>query len=178
MSFIHDLGQKLGRAAQHAGKKTGEWVSGVGERTEELATVGKLNVEIGRLRAEIKQMISQLGEAAYAAYADGHDWSIACGPICREIQEKHNRIAGIEAEVSRIREESDRRAQAKKEKAAARKQEKAARQHQPATGNRLNSRRWRKGPFPSRQEKKSPNDDQPKKPGNTEKCLFQAGKIG
>jgi hypothetical protein len=133
MSFIHDLGQKLGRAAQHAGKKTGEWVSGVGERTEELATVGKLNVEIGRLRAEIKQMISQLGEAAYAAYADGHDWSIACGPICREIQEKHNRIAGIEAEVSRIREESDRRAQAKKEKAAARKQEKAARQHQPAT---------------------------------------------
>lgn len=131
MSLIHDLGQKLGRTAQNVGKKTGEWVSGVGERTEEMATVGKLNVEIGRIRAEIKQLIGQLGEAAYAAYAEGSDWTIVCGPVCQEIQEKHDRIAGIEAEVIRIREESDRRTQEKREKAEAKRRQKAAAKPQP-----------------------------------------------
>ena len=126
MSFIHDLGQKLGRAAQNVGQKTGEWVSTVGERTEEMATVGKLNVEIGRIKAEIKQLITQLGEAAYSAYAEGLDWTDTCGPVCEEIQEKHERIAEIEAEVDRIREEADRRVHGKKEKAEAKKEEDAA----------------------------------------------------
>jgi|GEM_PF-3852300 len=126
MSFIHDVGQKLGRAAQNVGKKTGEWVSNVGERTEEVATVGKLNVEIGRIKAEIKQLITKLGEAAYSAYSEGLDWNDTCGPVCDEIQEKHDRIAEIEAEVARIREQSDERVRAKREKAAAKKKEKAA----------------------------------------------------
>lgn len=126
MSFIHDLGQKLGRAAQNVGKKTGEWVSNVGERTEEMATVGKMNVEIGRLKAEIKQLTVQLGEAAYAAYTEGLDWKDACGPLCEEIKEKNGRIEEIEAEVARIREEMDKRIKEKKEKTAAAKQSEQA----------------------------------------------------
>lgn len=126
MSFIHDLGQKLGRTAQDVGKKTGEWVSNVGERTEEAATVGKLNVEIGRLKAEIKQLIMKLGEAAYSAYAEGLDWNDTCGPVCDDIQEKHDRIAEIESEVAQIREQSDQRVRVKQEKAAAKKQEQSA----------------------------------------------------
>ena len=132
MSFIHDLGQKLGRTAQNVGKKTGEWVSNVGERTEEAATVGKLNDEIGRIKAEIKQLITQLGEAAYSAYAEGLDWSDTCGPVCEEIQEKHDRIAEIESEVTRIREQSDQRVQVKREKAAAKRQEKDGQEAPPA----------------------------------------------
>jgi hypothetical protein len=131
MSFIHDLGQKLGRTAQNVGKKTGEWVSNVGERTEEAATVGKLNVEIGRIKAEIKQLITKLGEAAYSAYAEGLDWNDICGPICEDIQEKHERIAEIESEVTRIREQSNQRDRVKREKTAAKKQEQSVQDSPP-----------------------------------------------
>lgn len=109
MSFIHDVGQRVGRAAQTMGK-----------RTEEMATVGKLNVEIGKLKAEIKQLTARLGEAAYSAYVEGLDWAEVCGPICEEIRERHERIAEIDDEVARFKEETEKRIQARKDAAASR----------------------------------------------------------
>jgi peptidoglycan hydrolase CwlO-like protein len=90
MEFLEDLGQKVG-----------ETVKVIGDKSQQVIEIGRINIEIGKEEASIKKLYAKVGEAVYRAHSKGDDTADIIDGLCQEIGERWNRIKELK---DRIRE--------------------------------------------------------------------------
>ncbi|NLJ66744.1 MAG: hypothetical protein GX340_05465 [Clostridiales bacterium] len=90
MEFLEDLGQKVG-----------ETVKVIGDKSQQVIEIGRINIEIGKEEASIKKLYAKVGEAVYRAHSKGDDTAEIIDDLCQEIGERWNRIKELK---DRIRE--------------------------------------------------------------------------
>ncbi|MDN5277522.1 MAG: hypothetical protein PWR01_1487 [Clostridiales bacterium] len=94
MAFIDELAKRLG-----------EVVKKVGEKSEELVELGKLNYEIFREEDTIKRLYREIGQAVYEAYKQENNSLDAIYRLCQEIDEHREKIEGLKKRVENIKKE-------------------------------------------------------------------------
>ena len=92
MDFLDDLGKKIG-----------ETVKVVGDRSQQIVEVGKINIEIGKEEATIKRLYSQIGEAVYKAHCGEEETAEDIDNLCQEISERQGRIQGLKKRTQELK---------------------------------------------------------------------------
>jgi uncharacterized protein Yka (UPF0111/DUF47 family) len=82
MAFLDELSRKFT-----------ETIKRVGEKSEELVGLGKLNYEIYREEDNIRKLYGKIGEAVYEAYSKENSSINAIYNLCRQIDDRRERIA-------------------------------------------------------------------------------------
>lgn len=91
--------------------KLGELTKNVGEKTNDMIETGKLNAKIKTEKAAIEAAKAELGELYWAKIEGGLQPEDDANEICAKIREALANIAGFEAEIVRIKEESEKKAE-------------------------------------------------------------------
>lgn len=95
MAFIDELAKRLG-----------EVVKKVGEKSEELVELGKLNYEIFKEEDAIKRLYREIGQAVYEAYKQENNSLEAIYRLCQEIDEHRQKIESLKKQVDNIKKEA------------------------------------------------------------------------
>ena len=77
MAFLDELSRKFT-----------ETIKRVGEKSEELVGLGKLNYEIYREEDNIRKLYGKIGEAVYEAYSKENSSINAIYNLCRQIDDR------------------------------------------------------------------------------------------
>src|SRR5690554_691771 len=85
------------------GKRLGEVVKTVEEKSSELLSIGKLNIEIIKEKDAIRKLYHKIGELIYEAYDRNGDYSGAADAYCIEIKERKDRIHELNIKIEEIR---------------------------------------------------------------------------
>jgi len=80
MAFLDELSRKFT-----------ETIKRVGEKSEELVGLGKLNYEIYREEDNIRKLYGKIGEAVYEAYSKENSSINAIYNLCRQIDDRRER---------------------------------------------------------------------------------------
>ena len=91
MDFLDDLGKKLG-----------ETVKVVGDRSQQIVEVGKFNIEIGKEEAVIKRLYTKIGEAVYRAHC-GEETAESIENLCQEVSQRQQRIEDLKKRVQELK---------------------------------------------------------------------------
>lgn len=94
MAFIDELAKRLG-----------EVVKKVGEKSEGLVEMGKLNYEIFKEEDTIKRLYREIGQAVYEAYKQENNSLDAIYRLCQEIDEHREKIEGLRKQVDNIKKQ-------------------------------------------------------------------------
>jgi prefoldin subunit 5 len=100
MAFIDELG-----------KKFTEVVKKVGEKSEELMGVGKLNYEIYKEQDIVKRLYKDIGEAVYEAYSKEDNSLNAVYKLCQEIDKHRQKIEHLSQQIESLKAETQAKAQ-------------------------------------------------------------------
>ncbi len=92
MEFFEDIGKRIG-----------ETVKVVGDKSQQLVEIGKINIEIGKEEATIKKLYSQVGEAVYKAHCGQEETAESIDNLCREINQRHERIQELKKRVEQLK---------------------------------------------------------------------------
>ncbi|HZJ57645.1 MAG TPA: hypothetical protein VFD89_05325 [Clostridia bacterium] len=92
MEFFEDLG-----------KKVGETVKVIGDRSHQVLEIGRINIEIGKEEASIKRLYTQIGEAVYRAHTKGDETAEVIDNLCQEIAERWNRVKEFKIRISELK---------------------------------------------------------------------------
>ena len=88
MAFLDELSNKFA-----------EMVKRVGEKSDELIGLGKLNYEIYREEDAVKKLYGQIGEVVYRAYSQENSSINAIFNICKEIDNRKAKIVYLKRQV-------------------------------------------------------------------------------
>ncbi|NLN41343.1 MAG: hypothetical protein GX160_05040 [Clostridiales bacterium] len=94
MDFFDDLGKKIG-----------ETVKIVGDRSQQIVEIGKFNIEIGKEEAAIKKLYTQIGEAVYRAHL-GEETAERIDNLCQEITERFQRIEELQERIKELKSQA------------------------------------------------------------------------
>ena len=92
MSFFDDFSKKATDAAKYATKKTGDIIE-----------QSKLNITIGALEGDIKDIYVSLGKAIYDQYINGDEISDDLIEYCKEIDDKVEEIRENREKINEIK---------------------------------------------------------------------------
>lgn len=92
MAFLDELSRKFT-----------ETIKRVGEKSEELVGLGKLNYEIYREEDNIRKLYGKIGEAVYEAYSKENSSINAIYNLCRQIDDRRERIEELKRQVEEIK---------------------------------------------------------------------------
>lgn len=95
MAFIDELA-----------KRFGEVVKKVGEKSEQLVELGKVNYELFKEEDAIKRLYREIGEAVYEAYKQENKSLDAIYRLCKEIDEHKEKIEGLKKQVDSLKKEA------------------------------------------------------------------------
>ena len=91
MDFFDDLGKKIGRTAKV-----------VGDKSQSLIEMGKLNVQIGREEATLKDLYHKLGLVVYKAKI-GEGKAETIDTLCQKIQDRIQYIDELKKRAKDLR---------------------------------------------------------------------------
>jgi polyhydroxyalkanoate synthesis regulator phasin len=91
MEFLDDIGKKIGEA-----------IKIVGDRSQQVVEIGKINVEIGKEEATIKKLYSRIGEATYRAHC-GEETAEMIHDLCQEVSERQERIYNLKNQIQKLK---------------------------------------------------------------------------
>jgi len=97
MAFIDDLA-----------KRFGEVVKKVGEKSEELVEIGKLNYEIFKEEDAVKRLYREIGQAVYEAYKQENNSFDVIYRLCQEIDKRSERIDSLKRQVENLKKQEQR----------------------------------------------------------------------
>jgi hypothetical protein len=92
MEFFEDLG-----------KKVGETVKVIGDKSQQMIEIGRINFEIGKEEANIKKLYTQVGEAVYRAHSQGDETAETIDSLCQEIGERLDRIRELKDRIQELK---------------------------------------------------------------------------
>jgi len=92
MEFLEDLGKKIG-----------ETVKVVEEKSKEIVEIGKINIEIGKEEAAIKKLYTQIGEAFYRTYSQGEEIDKKIEELCDEVSAHILKIEELKEKREKIK---------------------------------------------------------------------------
>lgn len=93
----------------HLGKRVGEMVKQVEEKSGEWLELGKLNMDIFREEETVRKICRRMGERVYEAYAQGMEYS-SLPEDCREIDAHKQRIGALRQKAEEIKRQPKERA--------------------------------------------------------------------
>ena len=89
--------------------KLGELTKSVGDKTNDMIETNKLNGKIKAEKAAIEAVKAELGALYWAKFEAGAQLDEDAAALCGKIRTSLENIAGFEAEIQRIREESEKK---------------------------------------------------------------------
>ena len=89
--------------------KLGELTKSVGDKTNDMIETNKLNGKIKAEKAAIEAVKAELGALYWAKFEAGAQLDEDAAALCEKIRASFENIAGFEAEIQRIREESEKK---------------------------------------------------------------------
>ncbi|MCK9216467.1 MAG: hypothetical protein M0P77_00895 [Firmicutes bacterium] len=76
----------------------------VGNKTQEMAEIGKLKIQINQLESDIKKLKTEIGEAVYKAYIEKLDSPLdQINDLCSIIDEKYNEIEELKIKIEKVK---------------------------------------------------------------------------
>ena len=91
--------------------KLGEITKSVGDKTNDMIEINKLNSKIKAERAAIETGKAELGALYWSKFEAGAKLDADAMELCAKIQGSFDAIAGFEAEIKRIKEENEKKSQ-------------------------------------------------------------------
>jgi len=95
MAFIDELA-----------KRFGDVVKKVGEKSEQLVELGKLNYELFKEEDAIKRLYREIGQAVYEAYKQENNSLNDIYRLCQEIDEHKGRIEELKKQMDSLKKEA------------------------------------------------------------------------
>ena len=86
-------------------KRFGEVVKKVGEKSEQLVELGKLNYELFKEEDAIKRLYREIGQAVYEAYKQENNSLDAIYRLCQKIDEHKEKIEILKKQVDNLKKE-------------------------------------------------------------------------
>lgn len=86
-------------------KRFGDVVKRVGEKSEQLVELGKLNYELFKEEDAIKKLYREIGQAVYEAYKQESNSLNDIYRLCREIDERKEKIEELKKQVDSVKKE-------------------------------------------------------------------------
>ena len=76
----------------------------VGNKTQEIAEVGKLKIQINQLESDIKKLKTEMGEAVYTTHSEKLDSPLnQLNDLCSIIDEKYNEIEELKIKIEKVK---------------------------------------------------------------------------
>ena len=91
MEFFEDLG-----------KKVGETVKVIGDKSQQMIEIGRINFEIGKEEANIKSSIPKL-EKQSIGHSQGDETAETIDSLCQEIGERLDRIRELKERIQELK---------------------------------------------------------------------------
>ena len=101
---LHDILDMVQRTAVQVGDTAADVAYGVGNKTEELLSVAKLNIRIVDLKAEVNTSMREVGEMLYATHTGTPTDSEILQAKLEEIDGLETQIVELEAQIGKERE--------------------------------------------------------------------------
>mgnify|MGYP001533711145 CR=1 FL=1 len=89
--------------------KLGEITKNVGDKTNDMIEINKLNSKIKTERTAIETVKAELGALYWAKFEAGTQLDDDAAELCAKIKGSFEAIAGFEAEIKRIKEENEKK---------------------------------------------------------------------
>lgn len=100
---LETLLETIQKTADQMGTAASDALEGAGRRANALLSVGKLNVRLADLNAQISLLLREVGELVYATHTgDPTDSDVLLAKL-REIDGVHGQIREINAEILRLK---------------------------------------------------------------------------
>ncbi|MFY9279492.1 MAG: hypothetical protein WBI74_03420 [Caldicoprobacterales bacterium] len=94
MDFLDDLGKKIG-----------ETVKVVGDKSQQIVEIGKINIEIGKEEAAVKKLYTKIGEAVYRAHL-GEETAENIENLCQEVTQRLQRIEELKEKINELKSQA------------------------------------------------------------------------
>ncbi len=98
-----EIGGQISKSTMGLGKQLGRATEEITKKTEEVVTVQKLKSEIRSLENDNAHNCIDLGEIVYGMYEDGESISEEMLAICKELEERIEKIEILEEELAQVR---------------------------------------------------------------------------
>jgi|GEM_PF-449381 len=95
MAFIDELA-----------KRFGDVVKKVGEKSEQLVELGKLNYELFKEEDTIRRLYREIGQAVYEAYKQENNSLNEIYRLCQEIDEHREKVESLKKQVEDLKKEA------------------------------------------------------------------------
>ena len=96
--------------------KLGEITKNVGDKTNDMIEINKLNSKIKTERTAIETVKAELGALYWAKFEAGTQLDDDAAALCAKMKGSFEAIAGFEAEIKRIKEENEKKPEPAPEK--------------------------------------------------------------
>lgn len=98
-----EIGEQIGKLTSGLGKQLGRATEEITKKTEEVVAIQKLKNEIRTLENENAHNCIDLGEIVYGMYEDGESISEEMLAICKQLEERIEKIESLEEELAQVK---------------------------------------------------------------------------
>lgn len=98
-----EIGKKISQSTSGIGQQLERATEGISKKTEEVVAIQKLKNEIRAMENENAHNCIDLGEIVYGMYEDGESISEEMLTICKQLEERLEKVAALEEELAQVK---------------------------------------------------------------------------
>lgn len=88
---------------EEVGRKVGETVKVIGDKSNKMLEIGRINIDIGKEETTIKKLYLQIGEIVYKAHNKGENGVISVDELCQEISQRKGKIDELKNRIADLK---------------------------------------------------------------------------